>query len=247
MAGSSYDGKMMRVSMLVGLLVTVIAQTNAGVSSAEVKNLETKITRTARLQYLVQVPGQYQTERQKRWPLLVFLHGGSGRGSDIALVKRYGPPVVAEKRTDFPFVLVSPQCAEGEIWTDTEALMAMIDLVQREYRIDSRRIYLTGISMGGRGALYLAYKYPSRFAGVAALAPISPITAWARGFGATPVLIVHGDKDTSAPIGDSKQMVDAARQAKCTIDFTVLPGRDHFIADFYEGCEIYDWLLKHHR
>jgi hypothetical protein len=42
-------------------------------------------------------------------------------------------------------------------------------------------------------------------------------------------------------------MVDAARQAKCTIDFTVLPGRDHFIADFYEGCEIYDWLLKHHR
>jgi predicted peptidase len=199
------------------------------------------------LQYLVQLPGQYQTERQKRWPLLVFLHGGSGRGSDIALVKRYGPPIVAEKRTDFPFVLVSPQCAEGEIWTDTEALMAMIDVVQRDYRIDSRRIYLTGISMGGRAALYLAYEYPSRFAGVAALAPLSPITAWATGFGTTPVLIVHGDKDTSAPIGESKELVDAARQAKRTIDFTVLPGKDHFIADFYEGCEIYDWLLKHHQ
>jgi len=61
------------------------------------------------------------------------------------------------------------------------------------------------------------------------------------------VLIVHGDKDTSAPIGDSKELADAARQAKRTIDFTVLPGRDHSIADFYEGCEIYDWLLKHHR
>jgi len=113
---------MMRISMLVGLIVTVVAQTNAGVSSTEVKSLETKITRTARLQYLVQVPGQYQTERQKRWPLLVFLHGGSGRGSDIALVKRYGPPVVAEKRTDFPFVLVSPQCAEGRVATVSDFL-----------------------------------------------------------------------------------------------------------------------------
>ncbi len=70
----------MRISILVGLIVAVVAQTNAGVSSAEVKSLETKITRTARPQYLVQVPGRYQTEQQKRWPLLVFLHGGSGRG-----------------------------------------------------------------------------------------------------------------------------------------------------------------------
>jgi len=236
---------MKRTSMLVGLMLTLIAETNAAVFSTEVRTLETKITRTARLQYLVQIPSQYLTEGQRRWPLLVFLHGGSGRGSDIALVKRYGPPAVAEKITDFPFVLVSPQCAEGEIWTDTEALMAMIDTVQREYRIDSRRIYVTGISMGGRGALYLAYKYPSRFAGVAALAPISPIAAWGTGFGTTAVLIVHGDKDISASIGDSQELVDAARHANRSIDFTVLSGRDHFIADFYEGTEIYDWLLKH--
>ena len=77
MAGSSYDGEMMRIFVLVGFIVMVFAQTGAGVSSTEVKSLEARITRTARLQFLVQVPGQYQTERQKRWPLLVFLHGGS--------------------------------------------------------------------------------------------------------------------------------------------------------------------------
>jgi predicted peptidase len=144
------------------------AQTGERSSSGEVKKLETHVTHTVGLHYLVQIPSQYENQAQKRWPLLVFLHGASGRGSDITLVKRYGPPVVAEKRTDFPFVLVSPQCPEGEIWTDTDALMAMIEAVQREYRIDAGGIYVTGISMGGRGALYLVYKYPTRFAGVAA-------------------------------------------------------------------------------
>jgi dipeptidyl aminopeptidase/acylaminoacyl peptidase len=82
---------------------------------------------------------------------------------------------------------------------------------------------------------------------VAALAPLSPITAWAKGFDATPIMIVHGDKDTSAPVNDGKELVDAPRQAKGNIEFIVLPGRDHPITDLYEGNDIYDWLLKHRR
>ena len=72
---------------------------------------------------------------------------------------------------DFPFVVVSPQCPAGEIWTDTEAIDALLDRVIRDYRIDQQRTYITGHSMGGRGALYFAYRLPSRFAAVLALSP----------------------------------------------------------------------------
>jgi predicted peptidase len=213
----------------------------------EVKSLHASVIREVKLRYLVQLPRGYQTEQDERWPLLVYLHGGSGRGSDIKRVKQYGPPVVAGENRDFPFVLASPQCPEGEIWSDTDALIAMIDAVQRDYRIDPRRIYLTGISMGGRGVLYLAYKYPGKFAAIEALAPYSPITAWGTQLASTPIRIIHGAKDTIAPLADSQELVKAIQQANGSVDLQVLPERDHFITDLYNGTEVYKWLLAHKR
>ncbi|MBN1568333.1 MAG: alpha/beta fold hydrolase [Acidobacteria bacterium] len=107
-------------------------------------------------------------------PLILFLHGGSGRRDDISLVSRYGPPAVIKKRPDFAFVVLSQQCPKGEIWTDTDLLIALLDDVISKYRIDPDRIYLTGISLGGRGVWYLAYKHPDRFAAIV------PICAWAQ-------------------------------------------------------------------
>ena len=80
MAGSSYDGEMMRISILVGLIVTVVAQTNAGVSSTEVKSLETKITRTARLQYLVQYPANTRPNGRNGGPYSSFCTADPGVG-----------------------------------------------------------------------------------------------------------------------------------------------------------------------
>jgi predicted peptidase len=76
-----------------------------------------------------------------------------------------------ESQPDFPFVVVSPQCPAGEIWTDVEAIDGLLDRVVHDYRIDPQRIYITGHSMGGRGALYFASRLPSRFAAVLSLVP----------------------------------------------------------------------------
>jgi predicted peptidase len=62
----------------------------------------------------------------------------------------------------------------GEIWTDVEALSALLDKVKADYKVDPHRIYVTGHSMGGRGALYLAYRLPECFAAVVALSPLFP-------------------------------------------------------------------------
>jgi predicted peptidase len=123
--------------------------------------------------------------------------------------------------------------------------MALIGFVEKEYRVDSGRIYLTGISMGGRGVLYLAYKYPRKFAAVGALAPYS--TAWGKGLSATPVLIIHGQNDVTAPVEGSRDLAKAILEANGDVEFRVLPERGHDIANLYDGNEVYDWLLKHRR
>ena len=101
--------------------------------------------------------------------------------------------------------------------------------------------------MGGRGVLYLAYNYPDRFAAVAALAPFAPVTAWAEKLASTPTMIIHGERDPMAPIGDSEELAGAIRNFGGTVVFSRLAGRDHAIADVYETNEVYEWLLQFRR
>src|SRR5205823_2999745 len=138
-------------------------------------------------------------------------------------------------------------CPEGEIWTDADALAQLVDHVIRTDRIDEKRVYVTGHSMGGRGALYLAYKYPERFAAVVALSPLSPVTAWAKKLRNVPLWIIHGEKDTATPIKDSQESVDAIEQNGGHPRFTPLTDRDHFILDLYDKNDVFDWMAEHSR
>jgi len=109
------------------------------------------IPHRAHLSHLVFVPASYATTPETHWPLILYLHGGSLRGDDVEWLRTVGLPHRLESEPDFPFVVVSPQCPAGEIWTDAEAIDALLDRVVYDYRIDPQRIYITGHSMGGRG------------------------------------------------------------------------------------------------
>jgi predicted peptidase len=121
------------------------------------KIFEGQTTHSFRISYLLFLPGGYEKNISTHWPLILYLHGGSLRGTDVESVRKLGLPHKVETEPNFPFVVVSPQCPPGEIWTDVEALNALLDRVQNNYRIDADRIYVTGHSMGGRGALYLGF------------------------------------------------------------------------------------------
>jgi len=79
---------------------------------------------------------------------MIFLHGSGERGTELDLVKKNGPPHFVEQQPDFPFILISPQCPEGQWWS-IDALDAMLSNILKKYRIDVDRIYLTDLSMGG--------------------------------------------------------------------------------------------------
>ena len=170
----------------------------------------------AKIDYLLFLPQGYETS-DKHWPLILFLHGSGESGTNLAKVKTHGPPKVVESKPGFPFILVSPQ-SPGHGW-NVDTLNALLDDVISNYRVDKRRVYLTGLSMGGSGTWSLAAAHPERFA---AIVPVcghgNP--ADAKKLAALPIWVFHGAQDPKVPVQRSREMVEAIKAAGGNIKFT---------------------------
>ena len=203
------------------------------------------ISKTVQAKYLLFLPAKYE-KTKKKWPLILFLHGAGERGDDLEKVKRHGPPKIVAARPDFPFLVVSPQCPEGLFW-DTDTLMALLDEIAAHYRVDEKRIYLTGLSMGGFGTWEIATAHPERFA---AIAPIcgGGTPRKTRRMIDLPAWVFHGAKDPVVPVEDSQAMVDALKKFGGDVRFTVYPEAKHDSwTETYNNQELYEWFLSHHR
>ena len=201
------------------------------------------------IQYMLIFPANY-TKTENQWPLIFFLHGSSLRGENLDFVKEYGPTWIAEQRTDFPFVVLAPQCPGGDDWVNkSDILIALLDDVFKKYRIDQNRVYLTGVSLGGRGVWSLASHYPEYFAALAPLAAASQSipTDWNKKLLTIPVWAFHGENDPIVPLKNDEAFLDALRKQGGTPRFTILPGQGHNIAGVYKNQELYDWFLSNTR
>ena len=208
---------------------------------------EKTITKTLSCKYLLFLPDGFSKKKQG-WPMILFLHGAGERGSDLKKVKKHGPPKIVEKRKDFPFIVVSPQCPKDDWWTDkVEVLTHLLDDIVAKYDVDTERIYLTGLSMGGYGTWTLAAAYPDRFA---AIAPIcgGGKRVMALRLKDIPVWAFHGAKDRVVPLKESEEMVNAIKARGGDARLTVYPdaGHDSWTVT-YNNKELYDWFLKHRK
>jgi predicted peptidase len=126
-------------------------------------------------------------------------------------------------------------------------VLYVIDLVTQEYNVDSGRIYLHGQNPSGSGALYLAQKYPDRFAAV--VVSSAPIVFDAYPFdrlkGKVALLVIHGDQDTTNPIAASQKMADAARAAGVETVYATVPGGTHLEAYLTYAAQLFDFLDTH--
>lgn len=219
----------------------------------QLKALQT--TQTSEVRYLLFLPRHYGKKASKRWPLILFLHGAGERGTDTWKVATHGPPKHVKDHPEFPFIVVSPQCPEGEIWSN-DTLLALLDGVMSDYAVDPALVYLTGLSMGGYGTWRLGLTHPEKFA---AIAPVCGggelITVALSSFGKSKSLrslavwAFHGAKDQVVPVSESERMVGAVKKARMReVRLTIYPdfGHDSW-TQTYENAQLYDWFLKHER
>jgi len=205
--------------------------------------------------YLLFLPQQYPGDPDANWPLLVFLHGVAKRGDTreaLENIKLDGPPNIVEDRSDFPFIVLSPQCPTETYWYPVfDRLEALIESITTTYSVDEHRIYLTGLSMGGFGTWRLALEHPDRFAAIVPIAggyifESDEVPEEICVLKNLPIWVFHGEKDEAVPSWQSQILVDALRQCPANVRFTHYPDANHADAwkQAYADPELYTWLLE---
>jgi predicted peptidase len=234
--------------LLIGFTLMVLfnlpAPMKAQQAGSQFKQL---ISGSFHLQSLVYLPQDYQPQGHEKYPMILFLHGSGERGDNIELVKTWGPPKIAEEK-GLPFIVISPQCPNGVWWNALLLpLRELLDQTIQNYNVDTSRIYLTGMSMGGFGTFALAQAYPEYFA---AIAPVcgGGTPGMVKFIKNIPTWVFHGqDDDIVLPI-NSILMVDALKDAGAEVKFTLYPNVNHGSwIPAYNDSGVFDWFLEHHK
>lgn len=180
-------------------------------------------------------------------PLIVFLHGASLSGTNLNRVLRYGTLDAIKRGLRLDAYVVAPQ-SPGRGWQPRK-VMNVVDYVLDHYAdIDTTRIYVVGMSMGGYGTLDVVNAYPERVA--AALAFCGGSTAKEfSGLSEVPVWIVHGTADRAVGVNESDRVVEALKQIDPEtprLIYDRIPGMNHTQpGKFFYIPSFYQWLFEH--
>ena len=167
-------------------------------------------------------------------PLIVYLHGGSGKGDDLNLITAVdGFPQYLQSGQlgDVRAYVVIPQLPSTQKgWVNAaESISELIDHTVSTYKINKSNISLTGHSMGGTGTWNLACTYPSLFARIAPLSgSIRNTPDIIDNLKNIPVRAFVGSADTIVPPDSSKEVIAALKAAGGSAEITVFDGADHF-------------------
>jgi len=194
------------------------------------------------------IPTNY--DAKEKWPMVVALHGmGGDENSFFAGYDNGAIRSVAEERG---YIVVCPKGRGPYSMYMATAERDVIDVInemKRDFSIDEDRVYLMGHSMGGYGAWSIAVDNPDLFA---AIAPISGGgTPFSRpklkAITHVPWIVVHGDKDPTVPVEESRKMVNAGKELGIEIKYIEVPGGNHGDVVVPAFKVIFDWFDAHKR
>jgi predicted peptidase len=203
--------------------------------------------------------------------VVLYLHGSGERGDDDVRPLTAGlPPALERFGQRYKCVVVIPQCASGHEWYGDMEQMALAALEQtiREFHGNRRRVYVTGTSMGGTGAWYLA-RHQRRFAAIIPIAgsvvrapndpfptdvppdiariayAVDPYATLAAEIGPTPVWAFHGGADDVVPASETRRMVAAMQRGGWPVRYTEYAGVKHDVWDLaYADATVVHWMLQ---
>ncbi|MCO4291935.1 alpha/beta hydrolase-fold protein [Solitalea sp. MAHUQ-68] len=237
-----------------GLLITIICLNFAfNPLAAQDLNLyqkQTFVQNNDTLNYRVLFPENYNPT--KKYPVVLFLHGAGERGNDNEKQLTHGAKLFLNDtaRKQFPAIIIFPQCPENSFWANVKfdfsegkrefhfqadgeptPPLALVQGLLKAYiaqdKVDTKRIYVMGLSMGGMGTFELLWRNPKTFAGAIPICGgANPKTAkkYAK---KTAVWIFHGAKDNVVPPDFSRTMYKALQDAKAKVKYTEYPEAEH--------------------
>jgi predicted peptidase len=241
---------MSRLRWPLVLVTAVLGLAHAGLQAGETKTgFLDKIHKgkDGDVKYIVFVPKTYDGKTEM--PVILFLHGAGETGTDGKKQAAVGlAKAIRDKKEDFPFITIFPQSQKGGWKADSaegKRAMAILEEVEKEYKTDKKRVYLTGLSMGGSGTWSHAAAYPERWAAVA------PICGGGDPKNADkmknlPCWSFCGDKDNAKLVEGNRKMAKALKDAGAEARYDEYPGVGHNSWDrAYATAELYTWFLKH--
>lgn len=212
------------------------------------------------LKYRIHLPSDLP--EGARVPLIIFLHGAGERGDDNALQLKHGvTDLIRFAQTNGQAIVLVPQCPTGQMWVNTNwssnshrmpsmpatpmrlVLLLLQDALAR-LPVDPKRVYVTGISMGGYGTWDLLQRKPELFA---AALPIcgGGDTELAPKIKQVPIWTFHGDKDGAVPVSRSRDMVAALKACGGKIDYREYAGASHDVwSRTYADPAVLKWLFS---
>ncbi len=248
-------------ALVIGAVSTTQAQDNEMKTTGYLN--KTVAVNETEDQYVVYVPEDYTADRA--WPLIVFLHGAGERGDDNETPLKQGiVNAIKKDPTRFPAIVLIPQCPKEQDWnTCHDSLDAQMAATQEQYNIDNKRIYLTGLSMGGYGTWLWGAIHTDTFAALMPICgggdpydiqkllnvgggnPYGSMASRLRALATVPIWAFHGGSDSVVPVERSRDMVAAIKERGGNIKYTEFEGVDHNSWDkAYQETESIEWLLK---
>lgn len=200
--------------------------------------------------YVVYVPRNYSADR--KWPVILFLHGSGERGADGLKQSQVGLGTALRLYPErYPALVVMPQCAAGQRWDGAMADFALkaLDQTVAEYQGDPDRLYLTGLSMGGAGSWYLGTQHPEKWAAIVSICGRGEIPTITEKLKEIPVWAFVGDQDQAATVQFARDVTAALKAAGSTrVRYTEYPGVPHNSWDTaYAEKELPTWLFAQKR
>ena len=201
----------------------------------------------------------------RRFPLVIFLHGAGERGNDNEAQLKWGVMNFAsdENMIRFPAFVIAPQCPLNTSWANlnrdrnstqmslqpspTKPMQLLIELIgqlKRTLRVDTTRIYITGLSMGGFGTYDAIMRYPKLFAAAVPVCGGGDVSK-APSIAHIPTWIFHGAEDPSVSPVYSLEMLQALTKAGAHPGFTQYPEVGHFSwLGAYSDHLMIEWLFR---